>query len=328
MQLPLLRLCPNRKQFYCFRVVRKYRLNVNSVCDLPQEITLLSLYYSIILLLVYSVMPSKLFPCTNSPDVFLIDTHCHLDMLSYPQETSKILSEAMKCGIGQVVTIGIDYASSCIAAKLAAGYNNVFATIGIHPHAAESATERELQKLASLAKDATLGKKVVAFGEIGLDYVKKYASKKAQQDAFERQLDLAKKLELPVIIHDRDAHEDTLRLLHSHGPFPRGGVMHCFSGDIAFAEKIIDLGFFLSIPGVVTFTKATVLQEVVCTIDLKNLLLETDSPFLAPSPFRGRPNQPAYMLYTAKKVAELKKISLQEVAQKTSANAAALFRLE
>ena len=104
--------------------------------------------------------------------------------------------------------------------------------------------------------------------------------------------------------------------------------MHCFSGDIAFAEKIIDLGFFLSIPGVVTFTKATVLQEVVCTIDLKNLLLETDSPFLAPSPFRGRPNQPAYMLYTAKKVAELKKISLQEVAQKTSANAAALFRLE
>ena len=255
--------------------------------------------------------------------VQLIDSHCHLDMAPYQDEVTKLLLDASACGVTQVVTIGIDYQSSVAAIALAEQHAGVFASIGFHPHEALAVNEQSLTRLADLAKTA----KVVAYGEIGLDYAKNYAEPKVQQRAFLQQLELAIHLNLPVIIHDRDAHADTAALIRQAGPLPRGGVMHCFSGDTALAEEMISLGFMLSISGVVTFKNATMLHEVVQAIDLTYLMLETDAPFLAPVPYRGKRNQPAYLVHTAKKVAELKGFSLEEVARQTTANTCSLFHI-
>lgn len=257
----------------------------------------------------------------NFPE--LIDSHCHLDMGAYEGEVANLLADAHACGVTRIVSIGIDYQSSLAAVTLAKEHVGVFASIGFHPHEAAAVNESSLAKLAELASEA----KVVAYGEIGLDYAKNYAEPKVQQRAFRRQLELATQLNLPVIIHDREAHADTATLIREAGPLPQGGVMHCFSGDRAFAEKMIALGFMLSIPGIITFKNAAMLREVVREIDLVHLMLETDGPFLAPVPYRGKRNQPAYLVYTAKKIAELKNISLEEVAQQTTNNACALFHL-
>jgi TatD DNase family protein len=168
---------------------------------------------------------------------------------------------------------------------------------------------------------------VVGYGEIGLDYAKNYAPRKVQIQAFAEQLTMAQELALPVIIHDREAHSDVLSLIRAAGHFPRQGVMHCFSGDQEFAKAVLDLGFYLSIPGVATFANASILREVIRMVDLDALLLETDGPFLAPVPYRGKRNEPKYMLYTAQIVAELKNIPLEEVARVTTANAVRLFNL-
>lgn len=255
--------------------------------------------------------------------VQFIDSHCHLDMAPYQGEVTQILADARACGITRVVSIGIDYPSSLAAIALAGQHAGVFASIGFHPHEAEAVNEQSLAQLADLAGAA----KVVAYGEIGLDYAKNYAEPKVQRRAFSQQLELAAQLDLPVIIHDREAHADTAALIRQAGRLPRGGVMHCFSGDRAFAEEMIALGFKLSIPGVVTFKNAGMLHEVVRAIDLSHFMLETDGPFLAPVPYRGKRNQPAYLVHTAQKVAELKNVSLEEVARKTTANTCSLFHL-
>ncbi len=255
--------------------------------------------------------------------VQLIDSHCHLDMAPYHGELTQLLANACACGVHRVVSIGTDYESSVSAIALAGQHAGVFASIGFHPHEAAAVNEQSLTRLANLAK----APKVVAYGEIGLDYAKNYAEPKVQQRAFRQQLELAVQLDLPVIIHDRDAHADTAALIRQAGSLPKGGVMHCFSGDRAFAEEMIALGFMLSIPGVVTFKNATMLQEVVRAIDLAYFMLETDGPFLAPVPYRGKRNQPAYLVHTASKVAELKNIPLEEVARQTTANTCALFHI-
>jgi TatD DNase family protein len=258
-----------------------------------------------------------------SDQLELIDTHCHLDMDAYQSDLDAVIQSAVRHGIGRIISIGIDYTSSLAAIALAERYPNIFASIGFHPHDAKKATTAALQQLADLAEHRA----VVGFGEIGLDYVKNYAPRDTQRKVFARQLHLAKELDLPVIIHDREAHEDVRALLRSIGPFPQGGVMHCFSGDRQLAEEIIDMGFLVSIPGVVTFPAAHSLHEVICGIDLRFLLLETDGPYLTPVPFRGKRNEPSYLLYTAQKIAALKEISLEDVARATTANAVRLFRL-
>lgn len=262
-------------------------------------------------------------PDSGAASVELVDTHCHLDMAPYRDEVPQLLAEAADCGVVQVLSIGIDYPSSVAALALAGRHDGVYASIGFHPHAAEAVDERSLREVAALAG----ADKVVAYGEIGLDYVRDYAEPEVQRRAFRQQLELAIELELPVIIHDREAHDDTIRLIREAGPLPRGGVMHCFSGDRAFAEEMIALGFMLSIPGIVTFKSAETLHEVVRTISLSHLMLETDGPFLAPMPHRGKRNQPAYLLHTARRVAQLKDMPLEEIARQTTANARALFHL-
>jgi TatD DNase family protein len=258
-----------------------------------------------------------------SPEYSLIDTHCHLDMADYQTDLDQVIAGASRCGVTRIITIGIDLASSGRAVKLAQCHEGVHAAVGIHPHDADAADEEAFRRLTELAAST----KVVGFGEIGLDYAKNYSAKDVQLRVFARQLELAKELGLPLIIHDRDAHEDTLRLLREKGPFPQGGVMHCFSGDAELARQVLDLGFHVSIPGIVTFPNAATMREAVQEAPLDRLLLETDGPFLAPAPFRGKRNLPQYLLHTAAAVAELKNISLDALAKQTTVNAEKLFAL-
>ena len=256
-------------------------------------------------------------------DTILIDSHCHLDMSSYKDDLDELLLRAKAHGVHSIITIGIDEQSSIAAVELAKKHSMVKATVGVHPHDVEQIDAGTYQRIQNLVTENR--EHIVAYGEIGLDYAKQYAKPAAQKKAFREQLLIAKKLALPVIIHDRDAHNDTLEMLQQAGPFPAGGVMHCFSGDVHLAEQILKLGFFLSIPGVVTFKNGRELQEVAAKIPLHSLILETDGPFLAPVPWRGKRNEPSYLPYTAKKVAELKEISIEEVASQTSCNVQTLF---
>ncbi len=260
---------------------------------------------------------------TLPPGSRLVDTHCHLDMAEYQADLPEVIASARRCGVTRIITIGIDLASSRRAVELAAHHEGVYAAVGIHPHDADKAGEDVFCQLRELAA----APKVVGFGEIGLDYAKNYSPKEAQLRAFTRQLDLAKELSLPLIIHDREAHDDCLRLLREKGSFPRGGVMHCFSGDSALARQVLELGFYLSIPGIVTFPKAETLRQVVRELPPDRLLLETDGPFLAPVPFRGKCCRPEHLVHTAATVAELQGLSLAELAQQTTLNAEKLFSL-
>jgi TatD DNase family protein len=237
-----------------------------------------------------------------------------------------VIRTATTNGVTGIITVGIDPDSSQQATAIARRFPGVWATVGIHPHHAAEAGPAQYAKLAALAADK--GNKVVGYGEIGLDYARNYAPAEVQKKAFSAQLGLARELGLPVIIHDRDAHADTLRLLRDNSPFPAGGVLHCFSGDGVFARQVMELGFYVSIPGIVTFSKSAVLQQVARGIPLERMLLETDGPFLAPVPFRGKTNRPEYLVYTAQKIAELREILLSEVARQTSRNAVALFHLD
>ena len=259
------------------------------------------------------------------PEISLVDTHCHLDMDAYADNLDGVIHSATACGVRRIITVGIDVDSSLAAVALAGRFPNVWATVGIHPHHAAAAGPEDIERIARLAQNRT--SKVVAYGEIGLDYAKNYAPRDVQLRAFAMQLDVARGLGIPVIIHDRDAHEATLEVLKENAPYPAGGVMHCFSGDSRLAGRVIELGFSVSIPGIVTFNRSDTLQQVARDIPLDHMLLETDGPFLAPVPFRGKINRPEYLLYTARKIAELRGIPLDEVARRTTRNAEKLFRL-
>lgn len=255
------------------------------------------------------------------PSCQLIDTHCHLDMESFTDDIDQVIENGLRAGVRTMISIGIDLDSSQRAVQLAERYPSVFATVGVHPHGADEVTDKDFSMIRKLADH----EKVIGYGEIGLDYAKMHAAKEKQKDIFMHQLVMAKKLNLPVIIHDRDAHVDTLHALNSLAPFPAGGVMHCFSGSLDFARNIIELGFFISIPGIVTFKNALSLQEVARKIPPGSMLLETDAPFLAPVPYRGKRNEPAYIIHIAEVIAKLRGVSMEEVARVTSENAEKLF---
>lgn len=253
----------------------------------------------------------------------LVDTHCHLDMNAYREDLEVVLANAAARGVGRIITVGIDLDSSRRGVALAERYAGVFATVGIHPHNLGELTAEALAGLRQLAAHP----KVVAYGEIGMDLHYDYFPEDWQRHCFARQVELARELALPLVVHDREAHEQVLAVLRENTPFPAGGVMHCFSGDAALAGAVLELGFYVSVPGVVTFAKSAQLQEAVIRTPLERLLLETDGPYLAPEPRRGRRNEPALLLFTAVRVAELKGISLAELAAATTANAERLFRL-
>jgi TatD DNase family protein len=256
---------------------------------------------------------------------FLIDTHCHLDMGAYENDITQVLENAKNNGVRYVITIGIDLTSSLEAVYLAKTYEMVFAAIGVHPHDVDNCSQQTYTKLQELYYSNQ--KHIVGYGEIGLDYFKKYSTIPQQKKHFIHQLKLSQELGLPIIIHNREAEEDMVPLLKQAAPFEKGGVMHCFSGNMDFANQVLDLGLHISIPGVVTFKNAHSLREVVKNVPLNSLLVETDGPFLSPHPFRGKRNEPSYVFFTAKKTAEILEIPLETLASATSNNAISLFDL-
>jgi TatD DNase family protein len=252
----------------------------------------------------------------------LIDSHAHLDMEEFEGDLPEVLARALESGVSEIISIGIDLPSSAKALELARKHDFVYSTVGYHPHNAKEADAKVLRDLADLALDP----KVVAWGEIGLDFFRRHSPPQSQIEAFERQLDMARDLGLPVIVHDREAHEQLSEILRKKGP-PLTGVIHCFSGDYALARFFMDMGFYISIPGTVTYKKAALVQEVAARIPLERLLVETDAPYLAPVPHRGKRNEPAFVKYTAQEIARLRGMDYQELARATSENARTLFKL-
>ncbi|MDD3249527.1 MAG: TatD family hydrolase [Smithellaceae bacterium] len=251
----------------------------------------------------------------------LIDSHAHLEMKEFDPDRSGVIERARAAGVDGIITVGTNPDLSRKALSIARRYENIYSTVGIHPHDAADTDDSSLDALKKLAQDP----KVVAYGEIGLDYFRNLSPRKKQIEMFARQLDLAGELNLPVIIHDREAHDQTLRMVKASGI--RSGVFHCFSGDWAMARQCMDLGFYISVPGVVTFDKSKVLQEVVRQVPIDWILLETDCPYLAPVPHRGRRNEPSFLVHTAQKVAEIKGFAWEDVAKTAAVNTRRLFRI-
>ena len=254
----------------------------------------------------------------------LIDSHAHLDDLRYDTDRDNVLQRAQTAGIEAIVTIGCDLATSQTAVALAHAHPNIFATIGVHPHEAKEIGEGWYESFRSLAQHP----KVVAYGEIGLDYHYDHSPREIQRQRFREQIHLARELALPLVIHTREAQEDTVMILREEGAVDVGGVFHCFSGDMWLAKDALDLGFYLSFSGVLTFKNATMLRDIAKTVPLDRLMVETDCPYLAPVPYRGKRNEPAYVQYVAETLAEIRgNGSLESVARATVENTKRVFRI-
>ena len=253
----------------------------------------------------------------------LIDTHAHLDDERFEPDLPAVLARAREAGVTTIVNASYDLASAARAVRLAAVNPWIYATCGIHPHDAQSVPPDYLEQLRALLAQPG----VVALGEIGLDYYRNLSPREDQQRVFREQLALARELNLPVVIHNRDAHADVLHILTSDGVGPAGGVMHCFSGSWEMAGQFMKLGLYISLAGPVTFTGAPKLAEVASRLPVGRLLVETDCPYLAPVPYRGRRNEPALVRLVAEKVASLRGMPLEELAACTAQNARAVFGL-
>ncbi len=252
-----------------------------------------------------------------------IDTHVHLDFEDFIADEKSVVARAAEAGVERMITIGTNLERSWAAVAIADRYPGVWAAVGVHPHDAKDMTEDTVKTLKELAG----GTRVVAIGETGLDYFKEYSPRTEQVRCFREQIRMAGELSLPLIIHDRDAHNDTLEVLREENARDIGGVLHCFSGDYAFARECLDLGFYISFTGIVTFPKAMAIQDVVRRMPMDRCLVETDAPFLAPVPHRGKRNEPAYVVDVARKIAEIRGSSLSEIEEWTTRNAQALFGL-
>lgn len=251
-----------------------------------------------------------------------VDSHCHLDKLDYEElhdGIHDVLNKAEQANVKQVLSVGVTLDAFPNMMEMIAPFDNVYASCGVHPLDVES--EFSLERLHHFASYS----KVVAIGETGLDYHYKPETADLQRERFEQQVALAVELNKPLIIHTRDAREDTLDILTKGGAQSCGGVIHCFTEDLEFAEKAMALGFYISISGIVTFRQAIELKQVVKQLPLERLLIETDAPYLAPVPHRGKQNQPAYVVEVAQYIAQLKGVSLTEVASKTTQNFRDLF---
>lgn len=252
----------------------------------------------------------------------LIDTHSHLQWQNFDADRQRVISRARKANVKYMVNIGFDLSGSMKAIELAEKHWGLYATVGIHPHNASQLNEKVLEELRRLSENS----KTVAIGEIGLDYYRKLSPMETQRKAFEAQLRLAEEIGLPAVIHDREAHADTLEMLSKfRGKI--GGIMHCFSGSREMAEQCINSGFLISFAGPVTFPNSHKLHEIAKCTALNKILLETDSPWLAPQEVRGKRNEPSFLPFIAEKIAQLKGTSMDELAEATSENARRIFQL-
>jgi TatD DNase family protein len=254
----------------------------------------------------------------------LVDTHCHLDAAYFPAGPDEALARAEARGVEGFVVVGVgsDLAPARAAVALASHRPRTFAAVGIHPHDAVTYSPAARGELESLARTS----QAVAVGEIGLDYHYDHSPRNVQRAVFDELIALAREVNKPIVVHTREAAADTLDALEAGGAREVSGVIHCFSEDKAFAQRALALGFYLSFSGIVTFKKSLAIQEVAAWAPLDRILVETDSPYLAPVPHRGKPCEPAFVFDTAARVAELRKTSLEALAEATTANAERLFR--
>lgn len=253
----------------------------------------------------------------------LIDTHAHLQMNKYDGDRDDVIARATEAGVEYIINASFDLPSSQAAVKLAEKYENLYASVGIHPHDAELLDDKALSVLRDLAEHP----KVVAIGETGLDYYRDLSPRPLQKAAFQKHLRLAEEAGLPVIIHNRDAHQDTLEILREHANQIKG-VMHCFSGDIAFADDCIQIGLYVSFAGPVTYPKSDELRGVAAHVAADRFFVETDCPYLTPQFRRGKRNEPSYVKAVAKKIAEVRGATFPEIARATTLNARAFFGLD
>ncbi|MCD6376828.1 MAG: TatD family hydrolase [Caldisericaceae bacterium] len=250
-----------------------------------------------------------------------VDTHAHLDFDLFDEDRELVIQRAIENKVAGIISIGVDLESSKRAVELADKYAIVFAAVGIHPTECADVPDRDFDVIEELAQH----EKVVAIGEIGLDYYHMRAPKNVQKNVFIYQSHIAKKLDLPIIVHNREAQADLLELITSNALAQKEGVLHSFSGDDIYLENILETDFFISFTGNITF-KNSKMEHLVEKTPVEKLLLETDSPFLTPVPLRGKRNEPAFIVHTAKKIAEIKKISLEDLGQITTENARHLFK--
>jgi len=252
----------------------------------------------------------------------LIDTHAHLQWPAFDKDREQVIERAFAAGLNAIVSIGYDLSASREATKIANDHEGIYAVVGIHPHNAKAMTTSMVDSLRELAQDP----KVVAIGEIGLDYYRDLSPRAQQKETFEQQIRLASELELPIVVHDREAHYDVLDVLRRFGK-DANGILHCFSGDLKMTEELIEMGYLISIAGPVTYPNARKLHQLVQHLPDESIVLETDCPFLPPQSRRGQRNEPLFILETAHKVAELKGMQLDELVKLTSQNARRIFRI-
>ena len=253
----------------------------------------------------------------------MIDSHCHLYIKNSPEQQEQLIKEAAADGISKIINIGIDIETSQLSLELAEKYDSLYCTVGIHPHDAKKLNEQSIEKLRQLAAHH----KVVAIGEIGLDFYRNLSPRPLQYAAFEKQLELAVQLKKPIVIHTREALEETIEVVKKYAADLVGGVFHCFPGNAAEAERVIELGFSVSFGGVMTFKNAE-MAEVASQVPLEKIILETDSPYLTPLPFRGKQNRPTYVKYVYQKLAELKNLPVADIVSIIDRNCIKLFKLE
>jgi len=254
----------------------------------------------------------------------LIDSHAHLEMPEFKEDIEEVIERAKSSGVEYIFTVGTEKKDWGKTIEIANTYPSVYALLGVHPHNAKEIDNETYPLLKSFCQN----ERVRALGEIGLDFYRNLSPREIQLKRFREQIGLAKELGLPVVVHDREAHKETIEILRDEKAEECGGIIHCFSGDYEMAKECINMGFYISIPGSITFRNAEVFRGIVKKIPLEYILIETDAPFLTPEPFRGKRNEPSFVKYTAKKIAELKRVSFENVAEITSDNALKVYRLK
>jgi TatD DNase family protein len=255
----------------------------------------------------------------------LIDSHAHIQGKEYAGEAAAVIERARAAGVEQIIAVGGagDMSSNTDAVALADSFATIYATVGMHPHDAKDVGPHEIEKLKELSRSP----KVVAIGETGLDYYYNHSPRDMQRRVFAEFIHLARETELPIVVHERDAASDGAELLRKEGEGKLRGVIHCFTGNYEAARTYLDLGFYISFTGIITFKNADALRDVVRRVPLERMLVETDSPYLTPVPHRGKRNEPAYVRLVAQTVASIKGVTLEEVARVTTDNTRQLFRI-
>lgn len=253
-----------------------------------------------------------------------IDTHVHLNADQYEEDVEEVIERALAAGVSKMVVVGFDRKTIRKAMALTERYSFIYVVIGWHPVDAVDCTEEDLEWIEELSKHP----KVVGIGETGLDYYWDKSPKEIQQDVFRKQIQLAKKVNLPIIIHNRDATADVVRILEEEDAKEVGGIMHCFGGSVEVAQQCIDMNFLISLGGPVTFKNAKAPKKVAAEIPLEKLLIETDAPYLTPHPHRGKRNEPFYVTLVAEEIAKIKELPIEEVASVTTKNALKLFQID